>query len=105
MYIGSASLEKLSSYIYGYRNAMQELGVKEIPEINFLEFSNWVRHKYNYPGSAVTAGWDKSILAITLDIKPNELDWANFPKVTTQKDHERSIQLFVELLNEYSTNK
>ena len=104
MYIGEPSLEKLSCFIYGYKKAMHDLGVEETPEINFTEFSDWARKKYDYPGSAVTAGWDKSIYAISMGVSSKDLDWCNLPEAEFD-EHQKSIELFVNLVKQYVSNE
>jgi hypothetical protein len=101
MYIGEPTLEKLSSFVYGYKQAMYEQGIEESPKIDFTEFSNWVRKKHGYPGSAVSAGWDKTIFAISMGVSPKDLDWVHLPKANVD-EHHKSIELFIGLIKQYA---
>src|SRR5262245_6217193 len=102
MYIGEQTLEKLTSYIWGYQKAMFECGVTESPVLDFLKFTSWVRKKYKYDFSAEVAGASKTILAISLGIPAHERMWMNFPPTDVSlKQHEESVRLFIALVREF----
>lgn len=83
---------------------MNEQGLSDEINIDFLEFSNWVRKEYEYPSSANIAGWDKCILAISMNISAKNLDWENLPEINSDQ-HIKSIELFIELLKKFVLSK
>ena len=101
MFIGDRTVDKLCCFIWGYRRAMFDLGIPESPDLNINAFTRWVRKKYGYDGSAEIAGCEKTILAISLGIAPEELRWDIFPPAVTPEQQFESAQLFISLLREF----
>jgi hypothetical protein len=105
MYIGEQTVDKLGCYIWGYKGAMVDAGIQESPVLDFQKFTRWLRKKYGYPHSAEVAGCEKTILAVSLGISPEEMDqdmfWLNFPPHLTNEQHVESVRLYVSLINEY----
>ncbi|WP_457279045.1 hypothetical protein [Polaromonas sp. P5_D5] len=105
MYLGQETIDKLGCYIWGYKKAMHDLGVPESPIFDPYEFTSWVRRKYNYPGSAEIAGWEKTVLAISLEIPGDEVEWDKLPTNVSVERHRSSVYFFFELLKEFGERK
>lgn len=101
MYIGKTSLERLSCFIYGYLYAQDSCCSKASVSFDHNNFANWVRKKYGYPSSSIVAGWEKTVLAISLGIQPDKVDWNSMPKELTEEEHQRSVEVFFKLLRDY----
>ncbi len=103
MYVGDVSLKSLDAYISGYLMALSDLNFAQ-EQPNFRDFHEFVRAKYNY--FELTAGWANMITAVVLGYKPENIVWADvFAETMTFEQHQQSIALFYELLEEFKESK
>lgn len=99
MYVGSFELERIILYLAGYQHAMYELGVKDESKPEFSGFVEFVRNKFQFPGSSM--GWPNLILAITIGLNPQEVTWENYNQGVTQELHKEAVLEFFRLIDEY----
>lgn len=101
MYTGELSLKSIHTFLQGYSMALQQHQLLEID--NPTSFHDWVAQKLGFYES--TAGWANMILATTLDLNPATISWEDYFTLTVSKaQHQQSIELFYQLLEEYKNN-
>jgi len=98
MFVGSSTLHRMHVYLLGYPKALSDNGLlrdsgKQDP------FFDWVANRLGYFES--TAGWANMILASALELSPKEVEWETYNRETTPAQHEKSVRLFYELLEEF----
>ena len=101
MWTGELSLKSIRTFLEGYSCALHDHNLITSNHKEGLNFHDWVAHKLGLSSSS--AGWQNMILAITLGLDPNTVSWENYDAEVTKEQHERSIRMFYELLEEYIT--
>lgn len=99
MYVGEKRLKNIGLFLDGYWIAMHDAGVEDATDPNFADFREFVRQKLNYSGSS--AGWEKMILAVAAGCDPRQIRWEELNAPRSPEVHEKSLDLFWELLKEY----
>lgn len=99
MYIGSFELERIILYLAGYRHAMMEQGVRDESMPDFSGFHEFVRDKFQFPGSSM--GWPNLILAKTMGLNPQDVTWENYNQGVTPELHKEAVLEFFRLIDEY----
>jgi hypothetical protein len=99
MWTGEPTLRSIRIFIDGYCRALLDHG--RIPESAWKEpFHDWVAKRLGYYAS--TAGWVNMILAHSMGLDPQTVDWAEFIQTpVTNGQHEASVRLFYQLLEEF----
>lgn len=64
-------------------------------------FFDWVADKLGFYES--TAGWHNMILAVTIGLDPQNINWENYDDGVTTEQHIQSVKRFYELVEEYVT--
>lgn len=98
MYVGIARLDYIYVYLAGYWVAMSEAGVRDVSEPSFDGFREFVRSKYNLPGTSL--GWANMIQAVTIGMDREKLPYINYDQLS-QEHQEEAVQIFRELVEEY----
>ena len=99
MYTGENSLRSINAYLIGYNHALYEHKLLKLPDYPD-EFFDWVANKLGFRES--TAGWVNMILAVSLGLNSKSIEWEKLlNRYLTKEEHEKSIQFFYRLLEEY----
>lgn len=99
LWTGANTLQSIRTFLDGYSYALYEHSISIVSDDSELDFHNWVAKKLGFYES--TAGWQNMILAVSLGLNPKKIKWENYDSVVTKQQHEKSIQKFYELLEEY----
>lgn len=98
MWTGEASLKSIKTFVSGYYLAL--IDNKIVNEHIDEPFFDWVANKLGYFES--TAGWANMILAYSIGVKPENINWEEFFVYDiTQEQHLKSIKLFYELVEQF----
>lgn len=103
MYIQPQTLWALQNFINGYQTALH---THQIVENGFIdkEFADFVAQKYGFYES--TAGYVNMILAVVTGFDPKNMDWDKFGKhIISEAEHQQSIDLFFNILDEFINKK
>ncbi len=92
-------LDRIFLYLAGYQHAMIDQGVRDESTPDFAGFHEFVRDKFQFPGSSM--GWPNLILAITMGLNPREVTWGNYNQGVTPELHKESVLEFFRLIDEY----
>lgn len=95
MYTGECKLSNIRSYLDGYYHAVGDVEFLD----DFPGFHDWIAQKYGFNES--TAGWQNMILAVELNLKPNNFSWVGFDDGASNSIHENSVSRFFCLVSEY----
>ncbi len=99
MYTWDRNLRSIGSYIYGYTQAMDDAGVKNVTYPKFAGFRAWIKVKFDFVSDA--PGWENMILALAIGCEPkSRLPWERM-KNATEEQHLESVKLFFSLIEEY----
>lgn len=100
MYVCEMRINNLMAFIIGYQMALRDFSIANNDWFN--DFQNFVIKKFNYNNASV--GIVEVILAHCLALNPNKVDW-DFVVNHNHSDevNEKAIQLFYELLDEFSS--
>ena len=105
MYTWDRNLQNIGSYIYGYAQAMEDAGFKEITYPRFENFRAWIKGRFDF--SSDRPGWENMILAIAIGCDPTEqieqLVWEEMDNATDE-EHLKSVKLFFDLIEEYKND-
>ena len=103
MWTGAETLESIRNYISGYYQALIDLNiVQKFDNVDEEPFFDWVAHKLGYSES--TAGWVNMILAYSIGLCPEEINWNDFTSSSLQKEqHLESIDKFYQLVEEFKS--
>lgn len=99
LWTGENSLQSIRTFLDGYSLALNEYKIPNKSDDVELNFHNWIAKKLGFFES--TAGWQNMILAVTLGLNPKKIKWEDYDSKVTKQQHEKSIQKFYEMLEEY----
>lgn len=99
MYVGEVRLKNIFLYLAGYSSAMAEAGVNDHSVPEFYGFREFVRARYRLAGSSM--GWVNMILAVTIGLDPNNMDWEYYDQNLSHEQHENSVREFFKLVKDY----
>ena len=99
MWTGELSLKSIRAFLEGYSCALYEHKLIDLKQEKGLNFHDWVANKLEFYESV--AGWQNMILAVTICLNPKAIKWENYDSEITKEQHEKSIQKFYELLEEF----
>ncbi len=99
MWTGELTLKSIRTFLDGYSFALIENKLIEQDESNDPNFHDWIANKLGFRES--TAGWHNMILAYTIGLDPNNIQWEEYDSGISKELHEKSIKRFYTLLDEF----
>ena len=99
MFIGDVSPNNLHVFLRGYQNAMEDAGVVDVSAPSFHEFHDWIAGKFGFSNS--TAGWHRMILAMTLMLEPENVDWESYDRNVTRQQLTEATRRCFDLIEEF----
>ncbi len=99
MWTGELTLKSIRTFLDGYSCALFDHKIIGLNKRDEPNFHDWTAHKLGFYES--TAGWQNMILAVTIGLDPNNIEWENYDSQVTKEQHEMSIKKFYELFEEY----
>ncbi len=99
MWTGELTLKSIRTFLDGYSFALHEHKLNELDNHEEPNFHDWVASKLGFNES--TAGWQNMILAVSIGLDPKTIEWEDYDSMVTKDQHEKSIKLFYELLEEF----
>lgn len=101
MFTGELSLRSIHTFLQGYSMALDQHQLLKSPDT--FSFNEWVAQQLGFKES--TAGWANMILAVTLGLEPTTISWEECLALPVSKEqHQQSIKLFYQLLEDYKNN-
>ena len=101
LFTGEVSLKSIHIFLQGYSMALFQH--QFIEATNFLSFNDWIAQKLGFLES--TAGWANMILAVTLGLNPTTISWEEyFTLPVSNQQHQQSIEVFYNLLEDYKNH-
>lgn len=95
------TLRGIHTFLSGYKLGLL---VNDIPDTDkFMRFSDWIAKKLKFYNSTMN-WWPDMILASTIGMDPNQVNWTIFSEnysSVTEEQHAKSIKRFYELLEEF----
>jgi hypothetical protein len=101
MYTGKHTLSHIRTYIDAYSHAMHDVDCSNTGTPGFGGFHKWVARKYGF--QRFSAGYPEILLAVALDISPDEVKWETYDESVSIEDHKNSVTLFFDLVREYKS--
>lgn len=98
MYVGQVRLDLIQAHLDGYQMAMHNAEVSDVSEPDFAEFREFVKMKYEFPGSRLD--WAHMILAAVISVDRQTLAYFRFDELS-QEQHTECVQIFRELVEEF----
>jgi hypothetical protein len=99
MYTGKHTLSHIRTYLDAYSHAMCDVDCNDIGKPEFSGFHKWIAQKYDF--QRFTAGYPEILLAVALDISPDDVQWETYDEKVTDEAHKKSVSMFFDLVGEY----